>query len=340
MYNFATDMINEVYSASPARYEQGMPFRRAGRSGICLPAVSLGLWQNFGDTAPLARSRDMVRYAFDHGVTHFDLANNYGPSFGSAEETFGRIMASDMRPYRHEMFISTKAGYDMWPGPYGNLGSRKYLLTSLEESLQRMHLDYVDLFYSHRFDPDTPIEETLQALVDAVRQGKALYVGISNWPAVEAAKAYEYLAARDVHCLLYQGRINMLDRDRITGGELQGAADAGTGFIAFSPLAQGLLTNRYLNGIPADSRAAEKRTLPPSRLTPEVLEKVRALAAIAADRGQSIAQMAVAWLLADARITSVIVGASSTAQLADTLRAADNIVFTPDELEAIERIIR
>lgn len=331
-------MIDEVYSASAARYDSGMPYRRCGRSGILLPAVSLGLWQNFGDKAPLSRSREMVRFAFDHGVTHFDLANNYGPSYGSAEETFGRIMQSDMRPYRHEMFISTKAGYDMWPGPYGVGGSRKYLLTSLDESLRRMRLDYVDLFYSHRFDPDTPAEETLQALVSAVRSGKALYAGISNWPAEEAAKAYAYLAERDVHCLLYQGRINMFDRTRIAGGELQGAADAGTGFIAFSPLAQGLLTDRYLHGVPDGSRAAEKRTLPPERLSPEVLDKVRRLAAIAESRGQSMAQMAVAWLLADSRVTSVIVGASSVAQLADTLRAADNVAFSAEELALIDEI--
>lgn len=332
-------MINEVYSASPTRYESGMSYRRCGRSGISLPAVGLGLWQNFGDTAPFARSRDMVRYAFDHGVAHFDLANNYGPAYGSAEETFGRIIAADMRPYRHEMFISTKAGYDMWPGSYGVGGSRKYLLTSLDESLRRMRLEYVDLFYSHRFDPDTPAEETLQALVDAVRSGKALYVGLSNWPAAEAAAAYRYLAERDVHCLLYQGRINMLDRDRVRGGELQGAADAGTGFIAFSPLAQGILTDRYLAGVPAGSRAAEQRTLPSSRLTAEVLDRVRRLAEIAVGRGQTMAQMAVAWLLAATRITSVIVGASSVSQLADNLRAVDNINFTGEELVLIDSIL-
>lgn len=333
-------MTNDIYSASAARYESGMIYRRAGRSGIQLPAVSLGLWQNFGDTAPLARSREMLLYAFDHGITHFDLANNYGPSYGSAESTFGSVMKSDLHPYRHEMFISTKAGWDMWPGPYGDLGSRKYLLTSLDESLRRMRLDYVDLFYSHRFDLDTPIEETLQALVDAVRSGKALYAGISNWPAGEAAKAYKYLEDRDVHCLLYQGRINMIDRARIEGGELQGAADAGTGFIAFSPLAQGILTDRYLNGIPAGSRAAEQRTLPSSRLTPELLEKVRKLAAIAAERGQSMAQMAIAWLLADRRITSVIVGASSVAQLAANLDALKVPAFTDDELRSIESILK
>ncbi len=333
-------MINEVYAAAADRYAAGsMPYRRCGRSGILLPAVSLGLWQNFGDTAPLERSREMVRYAFDHGVTHFDLANNYGPSYGSAEETFGRIMHSDMRPYRHEMFISTKAGYDMWPGPYGVGGSRKYLLTSLEESLRRMHLDYVDVFYSHRFDPDTPIGETLQALVDAVRSGKALYAGISNWPAAEAARAYAYLAARDVPCLLYQGRANMLDRDRMAGGELQGAADAGAGFIAFSPLAQGVLTDRYLHGIPADSRAAQRRTLPQERLSDELLGRVRRLADIAAERGQSMAQLAISWLLTDVRITSVIVGASSTAQLADNLRAASAPPLTPEDMRRVEDIL-
>lgn len=328
-------MINPLYSPAADRYGSGMPYRRCGRSGILLPAISLGFWHNFGDVDPLSRSFEIVHYAFDHGVTHFDLANNYGPSYGSAEETFGQIMKKSLAPYRDELFIASKAGYDMWPGPYGNWGSRKYLMASLDQSLRRMNLDYVDVFYSHRYDPDTPLEETLQALVDIVRQGKALYVGISRWPFEAAAKAYDYLAARDVKCLLYQGKYNILNREPETEGILAQAAGQGTGFIGFSPLAQGLLTNRYLNGIPADSRMARHGSLKESTLTPELLERLQRLNEVAARRGQSLAQMSISWLLHDERVTSVIVGASSVAQLADSLHAIGNTQFTDEELAAI-----
>ncbi|MDE6040794.1 MAG: aldo/keto reductase, partial [Muribaculaceae bacterium] len=249
-------MILPPYYASDDRYDGKMDYERCGRSGILLPRLSLGLWHNFGDVNTLANSRDMLHYAFDHGVTCFDLANNYGPSFGSAEETFGLLMEKSFRPYRDEMIITTKAGHDMWPGPYGNWGSRKYLMASLNQSLKRMKLDYVDIFYSHRFDPETPMEETLQALVDIVRQGKALYAGISQWPKEASQFAYDYLAAHDVPCLIYQGRYNMIDRRKADEGIVAQAAENGVGFTAFSPLEQGILTDRYLNGIPQDSRAA------------------------------------------------------------------------------------
>ena len=247
-------MLNPIYSPASDRYENGMRYRRSGRSGVLLPEVSLGLWHNFGDVNPLSHSLAMAHYAFDHGITHFDLANNYGPSYGSAEETFGFIMKKSFKPYRDELFVSTKAGYDMWPGPYGNWGSRKSLMASLDQSLVRMGLDYVDVFYSHRYDPETPLEETMQALVDIVRQGKALYVGLSKYPAGKAEEAYRYLEARDVHCLLYQGRYNLFDRAPEEEGILGQARAYGVGFIAFSPLAQGLLTSRYLQGVPEDSR--------------------------------------------------------------------------------------
>ena len=328
-------MINPVYSPSATRYESGIRFRRCGRSGIKLPEISLGLWHNFGDVDPLARSFEIAHYAFDHGIVHFDLANNYGPSYGSAEETFGQIMKKSFAPYRHELFISTKAGYDMWPGPYGEWGSRKYLFNSLEQSLRRMNLDYVDLFYSHRFDPETPLEETLQALVDIVRSGKALYVGISNYPADKARFAYQYLRERDVPCLAYQGRYNLFSREP-EASILSDAKDNGVGFTAFSPLAQGLLTGRYLNGIPADSRMAKEHFLKSSMLTPELLAKIRALDAIARRRGQSLAQMALAWCLKDDRVTSVLVGASSVKQLDDDFRALEFTTFTDEELRAID----
>lgn len=328
-------MINPVYSPSATRYESGIRFRRCGRSGIRLPEISLGLWHNFGDVDPLARSFQIAHYAFDHGIVHFDLANNYGPSYGSAEETFGQIMKKSFAPYRHELFISTKAGYDMWPGPYGEWGSRKYLFNSLEQSLRRMNLDYVDLFYSHRFDPETPLEETLQALVDIVRSGKALYVGISNYPTDKARFAYRYLWERDVPCLAYQGRYNMLNREP-EESILSDAKESGVGFTAFSPLAQGLLTARYLNGIPADSRMAKEHFLKSSMLTPELLAKIRALDCIARRRGQTLAQMALAWCLKDDRVTSVLVGASSVKQLDDDFRALDNITFTDEELREID----
>lgn len=331
-------MINPVYSASPDRYENGMKYRRSGKSGIMLPEISLGLWQNFGDTAPLARSREMLLHAFDNGICHFDLANNYGPSYGSAEATFGQVMQKDLAPYRDELFISTKAGYDMWPGPYGNLGSRKYLFSSLDQSLKRMKCDYVDVFYSHRFDPGTPLEETMQALVDIVRSGKALYAGISNYPHEAAATAYRYLADHDVPCLLHQVKYSMFHRNPETEGILQQAKEAGSGLIAFSPLAQGLLTDRYLNGIPQDSRAARDFSLKKDSITDDMLDKIRALNDIAAQRGQTLAQMALAWDLKDDLVTSVIVGASSVRQLDDNLKAIRNTEFSAEELELINKI--
>lgn len=331
-------MINPVYAAASDRYDNGMTYRRCGRSGIMLPAVSLGLWQNFGDTAPLSRSREMLLHAFDKGICHFDLANNYGPSYGSAEATFGRIFKSDLHPYRDEMFISTKAGYDMWPGPYGNLGSRKYLMSSLDQSLKRMGLDYVDIFYSHRFDPDTPLQETMQALTDIVRSGKALYAGISNYPHHAAEYAYRYLADHDVPCLLHQVKYNMLHRVPETDDLLSQAKEAGSGLIAFSPLAQGLLTDRYLNGIPSDSRAARDFTLKKDSLTPEFIARLSRLNAMAAERGQSLAQMALAWNLKDDNVTSVIIGASSTAQIDDNLQAIRNTCFSDEELKLINEI--
>ena len=329
-------MINPIYSPSNDRYENGMRYRRWGKSGILLPEISLGLWHNFGDVNSLANSMDMAHYAFDHGITHFDLANNYGPSYGSAEETFGQIMKKSFHPYRDELFISSKAGYDMWPGPYGNWGSRKYLMASLDQSLKRMNLDYVDLFYSHRFDPNTPLEETLQALVDIVRQGKTLYVGISRYPKEAAAFAYKYLAERDVPCLLYQGRYHIFDREPKEEGILQQAKEQGVGFIGFSPLAQGLLTNRYLNGIPEDSRMAKDFHLKKNILTDELLQRIKGLNEIAAQRGQTLAEMALAWILKNDLVTSVIIGASSVKQLEDNLKSIRNISFTEEELKAID----
>ena len=332
-------MINQVYRAAEGRYEE-MEYRRSGRSGIRLPEISLGLWQNFGDTAPLARSREMLLHAFDNGICHIDLANNYGPSYGSAEATFGKVMESDLRPYRDELFISTKAGWDMWPGPYGDLGSRKYLISSLDQSLKRMKLDYVDIFYSHRYDPDTPLEETLQTLVDIVRSGKALYAGISNYPYEAAKFAYKYLAERDVRCLLHQCKYNIFDREPETDGLLRQAKEAGSGFIAYSPLCQGLLTDRYLNGIPDNSRAAKDFSLKQNRITPELLGKIRDLNNIAAERGQTLAQMALAWDLKDDLVTSVIIGASSLEQLQSNLQAIKNTDFSQEELAAIDEIVK
>lgn len=332
-------MIEPVYSAAENRYECGMQYRRAGRSGVMLPAISLGLWHNFGDVDTLSLSRKKLHYAFDHGITHFDLANNYGPSYGSAEETFGQIMKSSFAPYRDELFISTKAGHDMWPGPYGNWGSRKYLMASLDQSLKRMNLDYVDVFYSHRYDPETPLEETLQALVDIVRKGKALYVGLSKYPLDAYLFACRYLKERDVPCLLYQGRYSMLVREPESQGILNAVKENGSGFVAFSPLAQGLLTNRYLNGIPDDSRIARGGFLKKEVLTPEVLGKIQALNERAAMRGQSLAEMALAWLLKNETVTSVIVGASSVEQLGDSLKTLNHLSFEEEELRAIEKIL-
>lgn len=333
-------MINPVYSADEGRYSSGMQYRRSGRSGIMLPEISLGLWQNFGDTSPLSRSREMILHAFDKGICHFDLANNYGPSYGSAEATFGLIMQKDLRPYRDELFISTKAGYDMWPGPYGDKGSRKYLISSLDQSLKRMHLDYVDIFYSHRYDPDTPLEETMQALVDIVRSGKALYAGISNYPHDAAAFAYSYLREHNVPCLLHQLKYNILHRDPEDEGLIKQAAKNGSGLIVFSPLAQGLLTDRYLNGIPADSRASRDFSLKKNSLTPELLEKLKKLNHIAAERGQTLAQMALAWVLRDSMVTSVIVGASSIEQLDNNLLSSRNTRFSNEETELINALTR
>ena len=285
-----------------------------------LPKVSLGMWHNFGSVDPYERSREIVRYAFDHGVTHLDLANNYGPVYGSAEETLGRLMDDDLRPYRDELFISTKAGYDMWPGPYGNWGSRKYLMASFDQSLRRMHLDYVDLFYSHRYDPETPLEETLQALVDIVRSGKALYVGISNWPLEPLRFAVDYLRRHDAPLLIYQGKLNMLHRAPIEEGILQLCHENGVGFIAFSPLAQGLLTGRYLDGIPEGSRMSKNKFLRPEMLTDDLLAQLHEWNKEAESKGQSLAEMALRWILDQQAVTSVLVGASSTQQLEQNLR--------------------
>ena len=309
-----------MYFADKSRYQNGMKYERCGRSGVLLPKVSLGFWHNFGSVDPYERSRQLTHYAFDHGITHFDLANNYGPVYGSAEETMGRLMDEDFRPYRDELFISSKAGYDMWPGPYGDWGSRKYLMASLDQSLRRMKIDYVDLFYSHRLDPNTPLEETLQALVDIVRQGKALYVGISNWPLEPLKIGYEYLKAHDVPLLIYQGRLNMLDRQPIESGITDFCAENGVGFIAFSPLAQGLLTDRYLNGIPAGSRMTREHFLKSSMLTPELLQRLSRYNDMAEKRGELLAEMALAWVLNQRAVTSVLIGASSTAQLEKNIR--------------------
>ena len=333
-------MIKPIYSPAPDRYENGMKYRRCGKSGILLPEISLGFWHNFGDVDTLSTSMDMAHYAFDHGICHFDLANNYGPSYGSAEETFGLLMKKSFMPYRDELFISSKAGYDMWPGPYGNWGSRKYLMASLHQSLKRMNLEYVDLFYSHRYDPETPLEETLQALVDIVRQGKALYVGISRWPKEAAQVAYDYLAAHDVPCLIYQGCYNLFNREPEDMGVLKQAKENGAGFIVFSPLAQGLLTDRYLNGIPEDSRIAHGGHLKKEALTEKRLQQIKALNEIALRRGQTLAEMALAWILKDDYVTSVIIGSSSVNQLEKNLKALDSAPFSAEELEEMESICK
>ena len=308
------------YYADATRYDSGMEYARCGRSGVLLPKVSLGFWHNFGGVDDYDRSREITRYAFDHGITHFDLANNYGPPYGSAEETMGRLMDDDFRPYRDELFISSKAGYDMWPGPYGNWGSRKYLIASLDQSLKRMKLDYVDLFYSHRYDPETPLDETLQALVDVVRAGKALYVGISRWPLEPLRFAIKYLRERDVPLLIYQGRLNLIDRAPVEEGILDECMREGVGFISFSPLAQGLLTDRYLNGVPADSRMSKAKFLKPEALTQEMLNYLKSLNAKAQERGETLAEMALAWVLQHKGVTSVLIGASSTEQLRKNLK--------------------
>src|SRR5438876_8834229 len=320
-----------AYVAAADRYDS-MLYRRCGRSGLELPAVSLGLWQNFGHERPLETSRAIVRRAFDLGITHFDLANNYGPPYGSAEENFGRLLRQDLAPLRDELVISTKAGYDMWPGPYGDGGSRKYLLASLDQSLGRMGLDYVDIFYSHRFEPETPLEETMGALDTAVRQGKALYVGISSYSARRTKEAAAILRDLGTPLLIHQPSYSMLNR-WIEPDLLEVLGDEGVGCIVFSPLAQGMLTDKYLDGVPEGSRASRHGSLSPDLITDQTLAKMRALNDIAARRGQTLAQMAIAWTLRDPRVTSALVGASSVEQLETNVAAVDNLDFTDDELD-------
>jgi L-glyceraldehyde 3-phosphate reductase len=322
------------FDADPDRYA-ALPYRRSGRSGLHLPAISLGLWQNFGGVDVFETGRAVLRRAFDRGVTHFDLANNYGPPPGSAEETFGRVLAADLKPYRDEIVVSTKAGYRMWPGPYGEWGSRKSLLASLDQSLRRMRLDYVDIFYSHRVDPDTPLDETMGALDTAVRQGKALYAGISSYPPETTAKAAAILRDLGTPCVIHQPSYSLLNR-WIEGGLLDTLGDLGIGCIAFSPLAQGMLTDKYLGGVPPDSRAAKGGSFRQGFLEPEILSHVRVLNGIAQRRGQSLAQMAIAWVLRDPRVTSALVGARNVAQLDNSLDALKTPDFTAEELAEID----
>jgi L-glyceraldehyde 3-phosphate reductase len=324
-----------TYLAAESRY-QDMPYRRVGRSGIKLPLISLGLWHNFGDDRPLETQRAILRRAFDLGITHFDLANNYGPPYGSAELNFGNLYAQDFRPYRNELFLSTKAGWDMWPGPYGDLGSRKYLLSSLDDSLRRMGVDYVDVFYHHRNDPDTPLEETMGALDQAVRSGKALYAGISSYSPQRTAEAAEILRELGTPLFLHQPSYSLLNR-WVEGGLLDVTAEVGAGVIAFSPLAQGMLTDKYLDGVPEGSRMAENSSLPAELLTEENLDRIRALNEIAGRRGQSLAQLAIAWTARDERVSSVLVGASSVRQLEQNVAALEHRDFTADELAEIDR---
>ena len=331
----APETMTSPYLAAADRY-QAMPFRRVGASGLRLPAISLGLWQNFGDDRALATQRAIVRRAFDRGVTHFDLANNSGPPYGSAEANFGLILSSDLRAYRDELVISSKAGYDMWPGPYGDHGSRKYLMASLDQSLRRLGLQYVDIFYSHRVDPETPLEETMGALDAAVRQGKALYVGISSYSAQRTREAAEILRRLGTPLLIHQPSYSMINR-WIEGELLDVLAEERIGAIAFSPLAQGLLTDRYLDGVPADSRAAREGSFSQNLLSDANLANARALREIARGRGQTLPQLALAWTLRDPRVASALVGASSVAQLDDNLKALDNLAFSPAELAEIDR---
>jgi L-glyceraldehyde 3-phosphate reductase len=327
----------DEYKAAPGRYRAGMPYRRVGRSGLDLPAISLGLWHNFGDDVPLERQQAILRRAFDRGVTHFDLANNYGPPYGSAERNFGTLFARDFRPYRDELIISSKAGYDMWPGPYGQGGgSRKYLIASLDQSLARMGLDYVDIFYSHRFDETTPLEETMGALDAIVRSGKALYAGISSYSGARTREAVEILRSMGTPMLIHQPSYSMLNR-WVEEDLLDVLGDLGVGCIGFSPLAQGMLTNKYLRGVPEGSRAAQAKSLDPSMLTEDALRHVRALNKLATGRGQTLAQMALAWALRDKRVTSVLIGASSVEQLDDSLGAVKKLRFTAAELASIDR---
>lgn len=322
----------DKFVADDNRYDGRMVYERCGRSGILLPRVSLGFWHNFGGVNDYGSCRKIARYAFEQGITHFDLANNYGPPYGSAEETLGRMMDDDFRPYRDELFISTKAGYDMWQGPYGNWGSRKYLIASLDQSLKRMKVDYVDLFYSHRYDANTPLEETLQALVDIVHSGKALYIGISRWPLEATRFAIKYLREQHTPLLIYQGRLNMLDRAPIDDGILDLTEKEGVGFISFSPLAQGLLTDRYLHGIPDDSRMAQGRFLKKDILTPAMLEKLQKWNTIAEQRHETLAEMALAWILHHRAVTSVLVGASSTMQLEKNLKCIHAEPFSDEDV--------
>lgn len=313
--------LKGIYTASAQRYADAEAFyQRCGNSGVLLPKVSLGFWHNFGGVDPYERSRAITHYAFDHGITHFDLANNYGPPYGSAEETMGRLMTDDFRQYRDELFIATKAGYDMWEGPYGSWGSRKHLMASLDQSLKRMNLDYVDLFYSHRYDPNTPLEETLQAMADIVHSGKALYLGISRWPLEALRFADKYLRERNVPILIYQGKLNMLNREPQQEGIIDYCAEHGIGFISFSPLAQGLLTDRYLHGIPECSRMSKEKFLRHDMLTPELLEHLQQLNKQAEERGETLAEMALSWILQQKGVTSVLVGASSVEQLEKNLK--------------------
>jgi L-glyceraldehyde 3-phosphate reductase len=323
-----------TYQALEQRYD-AMTYRRVGRSGIKLPLLSLGLWHNFGAEKPISEQRAILRRAFDLGICHFDLANNYGPPYGSAEENFGRIMAEDLRPYRDELFLSTKAGYDMWPGPYGEMGSRKYLLASLDQSLKRMGLDYVDVFYSHRFDPDTPLEETMGALDRAVRSGRALYAGISSYSPERTAAAAEILADLGTPLFIHQPSYSLLNR-WIEGGLLDTLGQLGVGSIVFSPLAQGMLTDKYLNGIPEDSRMSRGTSLSEDLLTEQNLDRIRGLNKIAERRGQTLAQLAVAWAARDPRVTSVLIGASSVRQLEQNVAALDNLEFSAEELTEID----
>ena len=324
------------YVPDPNRYDGRMPFRRCGRSGLDLPVISLGFWHNFGDDKPLIGQREIMHTAFDLGITHFDLANNYGPPYGSAEINAGRILREDFGRYRDELIISSKAGWDMWPGPYGNLGSRKYILASLDQSLERLGLDYVDIFYHHRPDPDTPLEESMGALATAVQQGKALYVGISSYGPARTVKAARILAEMGVPLLIHQPSYSMLNRWIEEDLLLDVLEEVGAGAITFSPLAQGLLTDRYVDGIPAGSRATEGKSLDPSMVNAENAARLRGLAEIAGSRGQSLAQMSVAWTLRDPRVTTTLVGASSATQLRETVGAVQNLDFTSDELAAID----
>jgi L-glyceraldehyde 3-phosphate reductase len=328
--------ILDTYAPDPDRYDGRMPYRAVGRSGLKLPAISLGLWHNFGDDTPFDRQRSILRRAFELGVTHFDLANNYGPPYGSAETNFGRHLREDFRPYRDELVISSKAGWDMWPGPYGDLGGRKYLLASLDQSLQRMGLDYVDIFYHHHYDPSTPVEETMQALDTAVRQGKALYVGISSYSGERTREAVAIARELKTPLVIHQPSYSMLNR-WVEEDLLDAVGDTGLGVIAFSPLAQGMLTDKYLNGVPAGSRASQGKSLSTDLLTEKNLTHIRALNDLAAGRGQTLAQLALAWVLRDERVTSALIGASSVKQLEDSVGAVRNLGFTAGELADIDR---